>query len=84
VSEGEKIALISGLSLIIVAGLNGLPAWLTYWQTLRNGAKLKQVHMEFNGRMDQLLATKDKLTEARVDGSFQEGIRQGEAKKDGQ
>ena len=38
---------------------------------------IREVGKEFNGRMTQLMDTKDRLTEARVDGASAAGIEQG-------
>jgi hypothetical protein len=40
-------------------------------------AIIEKVGTDINGRMTQLLATKDLLTEARVDMSLQQGVQQG-------
>ena len=76
VTDAVQIALIAATPGTIVA-LTG--AFFTYRQSVKNGEKIEAVHIEFNSRMQQFMDTKDALAEARVDGSYEAGVRQGTA-----
>ena len=67
----QGVALVITASASLIAAVAGARAATL---SARNGDSIKKVGVDINGRMSQFLATKDELTERRVEGSYKQGV----------
>ena len=80
-TDAVQLAIIAATPPTLVSFVAAWLGWLNHEKIARVdgcvtqvGNAVTKVGVEINGRMSQFLATKDELTERRVEGSYKQGV----------